>query len=154
MNNLSDHTVEELTAALEVAKHRAQAEANKLRESVTPIKRITIEPVEPKFDRLYDDAVRWYRIEGVCINKDELEAVGASKPMEGGINYLFNIATGKFIMRDGGGTIHLPNGKSGYTGGAEQWVMDELAEIVLSNPDKTTDITDFCASVTDRTPTE
>ena len=101
--------------------------------------------IYPVKDRSYlseilDPAVKMYRLSGVILNKEQLETAGwsESETRDGGMNYLFNTATGKIIKADGGGNIYIRGG--GWGGTTEEKVIaglvyDELNAFLVEHPE-------------------
>jgi hypothetical protein len=88
--------------AAENAERKAKAEA------VKPRYQFFIAPVKNEnWDKIYDDSVVKYRIEGIIKNMSELEAVGKGNALSGGMTYLFNKLSGQFIMAVGGGSLYV-----------------------------------------------
>ena len=115
-------TVDEINAqikALEEQKKLLQKEveeaAKAKRLSVKPIHRFTFKPVEWPHDKLWDPSCKWFYLNHEILNPDECKAVGWNLSGEWshdlahnkGMAYLFNSATGKLVMRNGGGQIWI-----------------------------------------------
>jgi hypothetical protein len=113
------------------------AEADEvLRKSVTPTYEFTFtkQSSDSGFgEKIADPAVLRYRLDGKCSNYEELKAAGWSDHSisSGGMDYLFNSATGKFIMAIGGGRIWISDGRFGMHLGA----MAELADFIADSPE-------------------
>ena len=106
MNISITDRIAELEAELKATRELARMEAEALRESVVPEYRYTVAPIDDKFDRIYDESVVQYRIEGICTNQEAVDAVGG-KSFTGGMTYLFNKASGKIIGAFGGGSTFI-----------------------------------------------
>lgn len=106
MNISINDRITELENELKAVRELARMESEALRESVVPEYVYTVAPIDDKFDRIYDESVVQYRIEGVCTNKEACEAVGR-QTHTGGMTYLFNRASGKIIGAFGGGTVFI-----------------------------------------------
>lgn len=100
-------------------------------KSVDPIYRFTLSPVEDKFEKIYDDSCRLYLLAGKVLNKDELQAVG-KVPFEGGMNYLYNSLSNKFVVAVGGGSTFF--GSSHLGTDTVKSVLSELGEFIKDSP--------------------
>jgi hypothetical protein len=131
--NSTENTVADLEQQLAAAKHRLECERNALKESVKPIYQFTLtRHTKPGTDRLFDPSCQWYRLEGRIANKVEMEAAGHYKPFEGGLNYLFNFASGRFVMSGGGGSIFLPREEgSGTFGPPSDRALKLMTDFIL-----------------------
>lgn len=113
-------------------KLRISQEKLALQETVKQEYRYTFLPPErPVYDKVYDDSLVWFRLEGICVNKAECEAVGHWSFFEGGMNYLYNTLTHKIVMTAGGGSIHM-GGFRGDEGNEE--AMQILSDYLTANP--------------------
>lgn len=142
-------TVEELEQMLCDAKKQASDEARAKRESVVPQYTYSVLPVDDKFERIYDPSVAYYRVEGTCQNQAEIDAVGG-KSFTGGMNYLFNSASGSIIGAFGGGTIHI--GGKGFSRVSPEVdvTIARVSAFIVANPeggDITSIIEDHNASI-------
>lgn len=135
MNISITDRIAELEAELKATKELARMEADAIRESVTPEYRYTVGPIDDKFDRIYDESVVQYRIEGVCTNQEAVDAVGG-KSFTGGMTYLFNFASGRVIGAFGGGTVFIGS-RGGFQRGSDEEVatFDKLSSFIVTNPD-------------------
>lgn len=77
------------------------------RQLVKPSYVFTLEPVHTTgYRKSADPHCCWYRLTGTVTNKPELEEVGIH-PFEGGMDYLFNELSGRFVISGGGGSVWL-----------------------------------------------
>ena len=104
-----DKSVEQLRAELKRAEEAEKQKQEERAKACPPIWRFTITPDNSKFDRIYDDTCRLYRLSGVITNKEETEAAGNHifSGSEGGMSYVFNSLSGKIVMGVGGGRIFV-----------------------------------------------
>lgn len=106
----------------------------------------TISPLEKssRWDRLYDDTIEWYTLSGIILNAEEYTALGGD-PKTGSMNYLYNKTTKRIIMRDGGGSIYIPEDSFGSRGKFQDNVAEiyaKLGEFISLNPEGG-DVTDI-----------
>lgn len=144
---ISDYSVAELEAALRSAKQRDEADRKARLESVTPVYQFTLEPVAVQHfgEEIWDDTLCGYRLTGTVLNRDEMEAAGHGRVHEGGMTYLFNWNTEKFVMTLGGGSTFLST--RGTFAGPDKVehahaTLDRLARFVVANP-KGGDVTEI-----------
>jgi hypothetical protein len=126
--------IAELEAALTAAKEVQRRERKELLDSVTPRMTYTIEPTETKsfIDRIYDPAVKVYRLTGTCTNIAECEAAGHIIST-GGMNYLFNTATNRLIMSFGGGHVYIGHGYDADEN--TEWAYNRIGEFLVRHPE-------------------
>lgn len=101
----------ELREELKEAERREREAADRLAASVRPVWRFTLLPSDEKFDKVWDESVLKYRLQGEIQNREELELV--NNPMRndgGGMTYLFNTLSKRLVMSTGGGTMWLSEG--------------------------------------------
>lgn len=122
---MSENEIAALEAKLAELRRAESARLAELAKSVKPVYEFRLELDTRGYDRVFDDACTMYQLNGRVTNKPELEAVGARSHFEGGMRYVFNGATGKFICSVGGGSIFLSS--------VEGWA--ELSEFVRRNPE-------------------
>lgn len=125
--------IEELEAKLAQLRQEEADRARALRESVTPRYTYMLVPHSESWDKIADPSCRWYRLEGVIINTPELNAVGAAIPAAGGMNYLFNTLSGRFVISGGGGTVYL--NLNGRFGPPDTEAFQELEAFVAEHPE-------------------
>lgn len=101
-----EYTVEQLEDMLRAAKAREESKRQELRNSVEPVYEFTLFPVKLTHfgDECWDDTIVGWRLEGRVVNREECEAVGHTRLHEGGMTYIYNTGTKKFVMTTGGGT--------------------------------------------------
>ncbi len=133
------YTADELRAMLREAEAREKEEAQRRAESVKPTFRFTLKASERFWDEIFDDTVVPMHLDGRVTNKDELEAVGARVPQEGGHHYLYNTLTKKFIMGSGGGMCWIGFDRDPSARAA----LIELAAILESKGTTPIDVTDI-----------
>lgn len=135
-----DEKIGELETQLAQLRQRRLDERRALMESVIPQFRYTLELVIRPHDRVADPSCEWYRLEGKVTNREELEAVGRTVH-EGGMDYLFNRLSGRFVLSSGG-QVFL-NLTDGTFGKADRQAFDELEAVVRKNPGVGGDVTDI-----------
>lgn len=151
---------EELAAELKELERKEESARERRRNAVKPDRRFTIARAKREgdyFDRILDPAVIMYRIEGIVVNKEAAEAAGWGDrdTSTGGMNYLFNTATGRIIMASGGGNIYISDG-SWYGKNRAQEAADgkrvyaELEAFLKEHPEGG-DITDIIRSQRSKT---
>lgn len=139
-----DEKIGELEAELDKLRQQRLDELKALRESVTPrYTYLLVRPTGPGTDRIADPSCVWYRLEGVVINADELHAVGVTTPHQGGMNYLFNTLSGRFVMSGGGGTSYISL-VDDFGRKADTEAFQELEAFVEKHPEGG-DVTDIVA---------
>lgn len=120
----TQETVNRLRAELLAAERLLAAEQKEKAMHVQPIYRFTLSLVTPmRGAKIYDTSCVLYTLTGEVINKEEMRYVGKT-PFEGGMNYLFNTLSGKFVMAVGGGAV--------YT--SDPWCLAALSSFILQNP--------------------
>jgi hypothetical protein len=104
-------TIGELQKQVELKKKELEEERRKKREETKRQWKFTISKTKPFHDEIRDPAVVLYKLQGTVVNSEECVLAGWSSDevRGGGMNYLFNIATGKFIKQEGGGNIYIPS---------------------------------------------
>jgi hypothetical protein len=135
-----DSQIAELEGKLATLRGKKADEEKARRESVTPVYAYSLTPdersTERRFHRIMDESVLIYRLEGTCVNQDEIDAVGG-KAFTGSMSYFFNTASGKFICSTGGGSVFVQDGGS-HIGHREiddsVYVWADLNEFVQSHP--------------------
>jgi hypothetical protein len=137
-------SIEELEARVKAMKAARQADKERLKSETPLIWRYSIVKSRPNgsmFDRIMDDSCILYRIEGEVVNKAEAEAAGHNLDrLGGGMNYLFNTLSKKFVMPIGGGHYYISDRFEKKNTEAVTW--ERIAEFVTKNPDGG-DITDI-----------
>lgn len=133
MRSERDARIEKLTAELNRLKREQAAELEARRGSVTPQFIYVLATNSQARERIADPNCVWYRLEGVVVNGAELRAVGATVPESGGMNYLFNCLSGRFVISAGGGRVHL-NLVDGAFGRADVQAFKELEAFVSEHP--------------------
>jgi hypothetical protein len=127
-------TDEQLAAEARLAQVRLEAlraEENYRKEgrrkAVKPVYEFTLTPSNKPYDKIFDPSCRLYELSGRVTNKAALAESGQSVNLlfEGGMKYIFNGATGKFVMSTGGGSIFMSC--------QEGW--DTLSNFILRNPE-------------------
>lgn len=94
-----------------------------------------------KFDKLFDPSVIAYRLSGTCTNAEELAEVGRSHSAEGGgMVYLFNTLSGRFIMSHGGGRVYLSKAGSAFSTDLDKIALLEAFVAVHPEGGDVTDI--------------
>lgn len=112
-------------------------------EATPKIMRYSIAVADDKWDKILDPECITYRVTGEVANRVEALAAGHNLDRDsGGMNYLFNKATGRFVMAMGGGTIYVGTFGSDIPTVETTRVMGQLAEFVLKHPEGG-DITDI-----------
>lgn len=137
-----DERIAELEAELARLRREQDDEARARRDAVPPRYEYLLVPVNPTHDKVADPSCRYYRLEGVVINADELHAVGAKVPQSGGMNYLFNTLSGRFVLSVGGGYVHLYLVDQ-FGRKAESEAFRELEILLHGAPEATHDVTDI-----------
>lgn len=129
----SDLSIAELRSLL-AQKEEEEYDAKKARrESVKPVYKFVMELVpDDGWDRVMDDSVKTFSLNGYVLNKAELEEVGA-EVVEGGIRYLYNTLSGRIVMRLGGGRIWVGDFGRSDVGAAETY--EKIEEFIKANPD-------------------
>jgi hypothetical protein len=138
--------VERLEAELRQAREAESAERERLRAATPIVMRFTLVPDErPGRDELWDDTCRWYYLEGEVVNAEEAAAAGHKvADHSGGMAYLFNTLSGKFVMSSGGGRVWITGKRWAWTGGPnvrDEWeasaqrALTHLAGFVKANPE-------------------
>ena len=94
-------------------------------KAVQPVYQFTLVPTSDNWQTkgIWDESCVLYTLSGKVLNADEMKAVG-NQLFQGSMDYLFNTATGKFIMSTGGGSIFLKSAEA----------FGELATFVVQNP--------------------
>lgn len=115
------YTIEQLEAMLLAAKAESRKAREEAADKVQPRYQFT---VEPRFDnagfmRILDPAVTVWRVSGIVLNVEELDKVG-KRVSQGGMDYLYNKATGRIIGAFGGGTVWFSRGFSSDKPGPEE----------------------------------
>jgi len=148
---MSDRTVAELRAELRQAEQR-EAAAKEARKKEVPVEyRYTISLAKRhSFDKIYDDTIRRYRIERVCLNAEAAKAVGHSdhEISSGGMDHLYNTVTAKIICPCGGGTSYIGPRWPGSNDGADDMAFELIGLFLVENPeggDITTIVDEFRA---------
>jgi hypothetical protein len=126
-------TVAELRAELRAAE-QAESEAKRVAAQAVKAKLVfTIRRNDSSFDKILDESCVLYRITGITQNKDELAAVGR-EARDGGMNYLFNIATGRLVCSMGGGNVYVKTGQ--WSSDKPDWpTIRALEAFIVANPD-------------------
>lgn len=135
MNETTTEKVARLRAELNAAEQVVKAEKQIAMDAVQPRYEFLVAPVTDNFDRVYDDSVVKYRIEGIVKNMTELEAAGHTRVHSGGMTYLYNTLSGKFITTVSGGSYYVPTELNPE-------FLGEVGEFVKQNP-KGGDITEI-----------
>jgi len=150
---LDKFTEEELEAELKALRQR-KADERKARLEATPIKMLyTFAPStkQPSFEEVYDNSIKFYRLEGIITNRKEAEEAGHNLEHagQGGMTYLYNTVSGRIIMNIGGGQVHLGGARWAYgkedTGAVQASMLRaiaELEEFIAVHPDGG-DVTDI-----------
>lgn len=142
-------TVAELQTKLAAAKLAESEERNRLRESVKLEWRFFLRPDTSRFDKIMDNTVIKYRLDGEVVNREQAIAAGHSTDSVrgGGITYLYNTGTNRFVLRIGGGTIYVGESWSGDVeeNQSAELAMLRLAAFLSRNPDGG-DVTDIVAA--------
>ena len=125
-------TVEEIRAELAAAKSVAAAALVARQNAVHPIWKFTFRPVDSRYDKIHDETIGIYRLEGKLMNTDHYNEVGKRIPDGGGMNYLYNVGTERLIMRLGGGRLWLSAGDGSFGDNVEALV--ELAGYIARKP--------------------
>lgn len=134
--------IEELEAELKRLRQEERDATEAKRRSVVPAYRYTLEPSSQVYDKVADPSCRWYRLEGKVTNGDQLAEVGSTMPFGGGMNYLFNDLSGRFVISGGGGTIYL-NLVRGTFGEADTEAFQDLELLIQQDPEGSFDVTDI-----------
>jgi Ni,Fe-hydrogenase I small subunit len=88
-------------------------------------------------DPIWDDTITVLRIDGKILNEDALKEVGAMVPTQGGMDYLFNTATGKFVIAIGGGTWYCGDGRySNDKTNHKRLMLDDLEHLIAGIPQR------------------
>jgi hypothetical protein len=130
----------ELEARLKELRARADAEKQRVRESVKPVMLYTAEKSGyTSFEGQLHDDIELIMISGTCTNVEELQAVGNRVPLTGGMKYYFHTADFYFIGSTGGGTSYSTSRK-----GFER-IADKIRRATVAGWDGTEplDITDL-----------
>lgn len=128
--------MQELEAELATLRQQEKDEVKARRESVKPAWAFILAPHTDRYDKIADPSCRWYRLEGVITNSEEYHEVGATKPQEGGMNYLFNTLSGRFVISGGGGTIYISlTGDSIFGRAADTEAFGALEAFIRENPE-------------------
>lgn len=135
--------ITELEAELKQLRQQQREEQEAARKAVSPTYRFTLTPAESSgFDRIVDPSCELWRLTGTVTNREELVAVGASVH-EGGMNYLFNTLSGRFVLVVGGGQVWLHlSGDTVWGREAHTEAFAELEAFVVANPEGG-DVTDI-----------
>lgn len=135
-----DGKIKELEARLAELRRQRDAEIEAVRASVQPIWQYILKPYsESGWDRIADPSCRYFRLEGNVVNSDALQAVGARVPDQGGMTYLFNTLSGRFVISAGGGQVILRLTDGGF-GPADAEAFRELEILLYENPDVSHDV--------------
>jgi len=117
--------IAELEAELAQLKREDAEQKAQRRKQVRPVYKFTLKPAnDPYMVRsIMDESCVLYTLSGKVLNADEMKAVG-NQLFEGGMTYLFNRITGKFIMSTGGGSVYLRSAEA----------FGELGEFIVRHP--------------------
>jgi hypothetical protein len=96
--------VVEIEAELAAAKKAEYARLEKEQKAVQPQYVFTLDRVWHNMNHLMDNNCTLYRLNGKVTNKEELKSVGKI-PFEGGMTYVYNNLSGRFVIAIGGGSI-------------------------------------------------
>jgi hypothetical protein len=138
-----ERTVEDLRAELREAEAKEREEREARKAAVEPILRytLTLDLRELRREPLWDPACRYYRLEGEVINEQELLEAGHSRDearrRQGGMTYLFNSATGRFVKAVGGGNVYISAPHSSFNSGNPEVraTWSRLSEFIKAEPD-------------------
>lgn len=104
----------ELEAVVRELEAEEKREAAARKAAVKPQWQFTLLPHKQalSYERIRDESVKVYRLEGFCVNVDELAEAGYGErdSQGGGMNYLFNTLSGRIVMAHGGGRIWISDG--------------------------------------------
>lgn len=131
------YTVAQLESMLADAKKAERDELEARRKSVTPEYKFTLEKVNRQgLTKSWDETIIQLELSGVVTNRAEMESVG--NPLDGGgMTYLFNTVTGKFVC---GGAGRSWIGSGLRSDGTEQ-IYADLSEAWLAHPSDVIDVT-------------
>jgi hypothetical protein len=126
---MATRTVEQIRAELREAEAREAAEREAERERVPVIWQYTLSPLEPdpNWNPRFDPTCSLSRRDGAVTNRAEAEAAGHStyRMDGGGMVYVFNNGTGRFVTSTGGGRI--------YT--SDPLAFEALSQYLLDHPE-------------------
>lgn len=131
-----------MTYEEEIAKHeeaiaalvKARDEEMKAkRDAVKPRYTFTLTKCTDPYRKSGDPTCVWYRLTGTVDNAAELNDVGI-RPFVGGMDYLFNTVSERFIIDGGSGSIFL-RFIGDYRGEKDTEAFDELAAYLAENPE-------------------
>jgi len=108
-NMTTEDEIKALEERLEELKAQANVERIERSKLVQPMYKFVLEPIEKPhaWDRLYDETCMLYSLYGELLNADELRDVGKVVPSSGGMTYLWNGATDRFVCATGGGQMFV-----------------------------------------------
>lgn len=126
-------TLEELRAQVREAEKAERDALEARRTSVKAEYAFTLMPASQigSFERIMDDSCVFYRLQSEVLNKEAVEAVGGEHHDKSGGNYLFNKASGKFVMMVGGGRLWLSS--SNWQESSEAWEL--LSAFIVGKPE-------------------
>lgn len=145
IKNLQDELAQVEAEEQELAEARRKSVRRKWKFTFMPHERNTM------FDKIHDPAVVYYILHGEVVNAKECLEVGNSDDYvrPGGMGYYYNKASGRIIMRGGGGNIYIPEDTFGHRNVTKDQLDEErakcytkLEEFVKQNPDGG-DVTDI-----------
>jgi len=132
-------SVKHLESELAVARMQEQEERLRITALTVPVWRFTFLPSnKDTWDRIYDDTIVRYRLEGTIVNKAECLAAGHPDHAvhDGGMTYLYNTSNNRLVMANGGGMLYLSD--SGFGGRKDTMsllrVLRQLEEFLEVNP--------------------
>jgi len=132
-------SVKQLENELAVARMQEQEERLRVTALTVPVWRFTLLPTKKDtWDRVYDDTIVRYRLEGVIVNREECLAAGHPDHAlhQGGMTYLYNTGNNRLVMATGGGMLFLSD--NGFGGRRDTMsllrVMRQLEEFLEVNP--------------------
>jgi len=135
---MTQNRIDALRAELKALEEQEEKDKKTRRAAVKRVWRFVLVPSKSgSLHQIRDSAVVRYRLEGTVVNAEELKAVGNSEDFyrTGGMNYLFNTATGRIIMSEGGGNIYIPDGRWGDSAIDAEQTFAKLDAFLATNPD-------------------
>lgn len=136
MNPKLESDIKALETAIADLRRQQREEQETLKAETPIIWRYRIRPDArvPFGDELWDDSLRFYRLEGWVQNRKEAEAAGHDIS-EGGMSYLYNTYTEKLVMAYGGGRVFIGARWGTPDNGSTERVVKELSAFLSEYPE-------------------
>lgn len=126
-----DERIAALEAAIKRLRQQEAADLQASKESVPVVMEWVLYPTKDAFRDLWDDSCIFYQLNGICTNKAEAEAAGHTRIQEGGMKYLFNTLSGKFVGTFSGGIVWIS--KRGFR--TDEETLANLNKFVAEHPE-------------------